>query len=709
MQAGASLESLAKGAVQFSRRFTVRELQDRWFTLLYDPIVSAESSARMIEFEHSPSTLPSKFNRFGNSKENKCVTGKRKVESVRSCYYALRKRICNEPFNSMDLSFLVGPTNSSYVGNGDEPLSGNCMLGDPVSNPFGLEVSEINTMTPAFPNDLMDAGDATINTFHAGLQNPAEENFPIEQNNMHEEIPHVLSENMPSIRIFSGVEGVAEPSDLPDHSLFEGVELEVKSSPAFDAVNGDQSNMCPEFEGNKVFGSPVSGCVAPFNNMEYSSPLPGMPIWKTVSTPALPVHISLGDRDLCSGDPFHLPDDYDARNTTTSGYDVHSEGKVKMEMAYDDFQVHDNPDNYFAEISNTLFNLTNEEEMYMNSDGKDMIDKSYYDGLSLLLSSPNDVGQDQMTNVTELETSVAPDVCAMNSSDLCHRELHDNMESHKDDEQMSSSSQTQIQSSVSASNLQFPELKDGVICCVLNTEDPEIPCNDDVFLPNQPAVMMPSISEAKPREANKPAALSVKHFSNNQRTSDRGSSLMHKEQKIPGDSRVSSQMMGSHVSQEMGLNPLVGNFGVTFAVSKSDSANMASRVSEIASSGLDKLNAENSSTKTLLPETLKEDTREMLMAKHLNSTDISMEKPALGSASFKNYPHTNAIGIKEEHDGSRDQESIHAELTPMNIAVSEPLLDNPMADQDGILYESDDDIPCYSDIEAMVNPQMLNA
>ncbi|PQM38559.1 uncharacterized protein Pyn_11576 [Prunus yedoensis var. nudiflora] len=67
VEAGASLESLAKGAVHFSRRFTIRELQDRWYSLLYDPVVSANASARMVEFECSTPTLP--IDRPGNSKE----------------------------------------------------------------------------------------------------------------------------------------------------------------------------------------------------------------------------------------------------------------------------------------------------------------------------------------------------------------------------------------------------------------------------------------------------------------------------------------------------------------------------------------------------------------------------------------------------------------------------------------------------------------
>nr|CAB3455935.1 unnamed protein product [Digitaria exilis] len=51
VEAGASLESLAKGAVCFSRKFTLEELQDRWFSLLYDSETSAQASARMANYE----------------------------------------------------------------------------------------------------------------------------------------------------------------------------------------------------------------------------------------------------------------------------------------------------------------------------------------------------------------------------------------------------------------------------------------------------------------------------------------------------------------------------------------------------------------------------------------------------------------------------------------------------------------------------------
>lgn len=96
VQAGASLEALAKGAVPFSRTYTVKELRDRWHSLLYDPVVSAEASTRMIESEHSAK-------KSGNENKNSEFTIKRKFESVRSLYYSTRKRLCRE-INSLQLS-----------------------------------------------------------------------------------------------------------------------------------------------------------------------------------------------------------------------------------------------------------------------------------------------------------------------------------------------------------------------------------------------------------------------------------------------------------------------------------------------------------------------------------------------------------------------------------------------------------------------------
>ena len=87
LQAGASLEALAKGAVQFSRRFTFQELQDRWYTLLYDPDISAQASARMGDLQRSASNLSSELNRSDKAKQ---IPEKRKFASFHKQYYAMR-------------------------------------------------------------------------------------------------------------------------------------------------------------------------------------------------------------------------------------------------------------------------------------------------------------------------------------------------------------------------------------------------------------------------------------------------------------------------------------------------------------------------------------------------------------------------------------------------------------------------------------------
>ncbi|KAK7360127.1 hypothetical protein VNO77_02105 [Canavalia gladiata] len=88
VEVGASLESLAKGAVRFSRRYSVTELRDRWRSLLYDADVSAAASVSMANLELAKLG-------GGGSKEGSGEGGgrKRKVPSIRKQYYAMQKRL----------------------------------------------------------------------------------------------------------------------------------------------------------------------------------------------------------------------------------------------------------------------------------------------------------------------------------------------------------------------------------------------------------------------------------------------------------------------------------------------------------------------------------------------------------------------------------------------------------------------------------------
>ncbi|CAH2067426.1 unnamed protein product [Thlaspi arvense] len=86
---GASLESLAKGAVKFSRKFTLSEITDRWHSLLYDPQVTSLSSSTGFDIEYSDQFLPQTRSRHQHY-----------TTPVRSQYYTARKRMrLEEPLN----------------------------------------------------------------------------------------------------------------------------------------------------------------------------------------------------------------------------------------------------------------------------------------------------------------------------------------------------------------------------------------------------------------------------------------------------------------------------------------------------------------------------------------------------------------------------------------------------------------------------------
>ncbi|KAK9270337.1 hypothetical protein L1049_025916 [Liquidambar formosana] len=701
VEAGASLESLAKGAVQFSRRFTVRELQERWHSLLYDPVVSAEASDRMIEFERSALNLPSKSSRFGNAKENKCVPGKRKAESVRSCYYAMRKRICNEPFNSMDLSFLVAPGDNNCLGNGDEPPSANCMLGDPISNHYELEQSNLDLMHRPFPQVVTDGAAAssvggTAYAFHTEPQNGIEGEFPVEQSNIHKETPHILGENLSLIGNCSGVEEMGRSEEMPVCNLFEADHLEAKPPTTFDQVNRNSGNVCSGFGGSQVFNSPISDCGAPFHSLGYSSPLAEMPIWRTIegiSEPAMPVDVGLAEEDHCAGDTFAFPDDGGAKNTSTSGYDVtHSDSNLKNQIPCGEMKCSPaSTEGYLVELSNSLLNFTNEEELlFMDVDGKDVIDKSYFDGLSsLLLNSPNDVNQDQLPNIAELEASASRDSYLVIPDGAYPGVLNDNGGSQYVDGNIVCNSDVQMSSSSLALNSQFPELRDGVICCTLNTEDSEIPCNDDVFLPCQMPSSLSPVTKQNFHEAKIPNSSIVNAFSDNGKPSERAPSLVNRERKNPGQSHMSSQLIGSQVLAE------------------SDSSHLVSRSAGIAYGGPSQISLENVRTNSLLPKTVKEEPSEIELVKHhsYNSTDCFLENPGHGSDGFKSYPQTGVSCGQQEVNRLatiQNHQALPVELESVDMAFPETVVNPSTSDQEEQPLGSDDDIPYFSDIEAMI-------
>ncbi|KAL4273304.1 hypothetical protein GQ457_13G008340 [Hibiscus cannabinus] len=693
IEAGASLESLAKGAVQFSRKFTIRELQDRWHSLLYDPVVSEEASSRIIEFERSAPSLPLKFGRIGNSKDSKSLLGKRKSESVRSCYYALRKRIRSEPFNSMDLSFLVAPNGGNYVGIEDEPLPGNCMLGNPISDHFGVQETNMNIMNCSFPQILADdvaavRDECTTDGFQTANFNQDDGGYPVEQVNIHEDIPHMLEENQFFLESGSGIEELHVSKELSLDGLFDANGLMGKPSSAFDQINNDPENICSEFEGNQVFNSPMD-C--------------GLSIWGTdegLSASAIPAD-GPGETGLQGGDIYALPNEIVAKSDHSSGHVVTTDSKLETGMPPDEVENKTaDTEGYLVEITNTLMN---DEPFFMDVDSKDVIDKSYFDGLSsFLASSPNTCDQDQMPDVTEAMTSEMQDNLA-NVSCSHLGELDGVAGSCVADGPVPFDSEIPMLSSVLTSNSQFPEWTDGVICCTLNTEDPEIPCNEGDVFSEQLCPSVVSSTQHIFKEAGNPLSACAKDFSRGQKTSDGGPLLVQRDQRDPGQSHVSSQMKESQMIPEMGQLHPVGNCKVKCE----DSTRVAPKSNGFLANGSAQINSKNISEGTLHPTLPKEKSDNIIPGKHLShcSADSLQEKPGPCSDNHNGYSLVNSLAVKQEvdaHEKAKDHQASSAEMGSTNIIFPEPVVDHPPLDLEELGIESDDDVPYFSDIEAMI-------
>lgn len=660
-QAGASLESLAKGAVQFSRKYSIREIHDRWYSLLYDPIVSVEASACMTNFELSASPLPSKFFKFGHSKERKIVSAKRKADSVRAAYYAMRKRARNDTLTSMDLNFLVDPENDDYEVNGSEPLPENCIPEGATSNHFSnLDLPHYDFSENTVNGDVAING-VTAHAFYTGADDPVEVNFPIEQNNIPKEEPQILEDNVP---LNGAAEELGVPKQLVIDNLIGDDNLDKMPMSAFDHINNDPGNLCSEFDENHVYDSPELECGTSFDTLQLS-PLPEMPIWTTdegIQEPGIP----------CDG--------------------------LKDSIACGEA--------YLAELSNSLLNFSEEELFLMDADGKDVIDKSYYDGLtSLLLDSPIDVSPDQIHGNAETELSVASHAPVTNLSVSCHAEVDDNPGLESSGVQVVHKVEFQMPSSASAKDPQFPELINGVIFCTLNTEDPEVPSNDDVFLPfDVPPPTFPYSSKSTSKESNKPISSSVQDYG--YRASERGKILMHIEQKNSIESHASSQMMRSPCLP----GPVCGS--KKRDLPNSHASHTASRCAVVASGGLSGNNNAANTTTALLHANPKEEPTNVGLANHLSNhvTKSFIEKPALGSNDFRNHLQSNGSSMKQEQDLAlplEDHQLQCAEVGSSDVLESELVVNPPTLDEEEQYIESDEDVPYYSDIEAMVRHVVL--
>ncbi|XP_042509033.1 uncharacterized protein LOC122084669 isoform X2 [Macadamia integrifolia] len=744
VEAGASLESLAKGAVRFSRRFTIRELQDRWHSLLYDPYVSAEASDRMVQIEGSASNLSSRPNRSDNSKGSGCTSEKKNVGSVRSHYYAMRKRICSEPFNPFDISFFVAPGNFNCTGNEDgcqeqlthqnEPESQNCMFGEPISNHFGLPESDLDIVHHALPmvgNDTT-AGDidGSADAFHSGHLNSFEGGLPdgmigrsclygftgdvspvsvkdaaqtgighsFEHNNVHKDVP--LQQDVPLFGNCPGAQEMGPQRGMPVSDLFKTDHLEAKPLSTFDSINNNPGNVCSGFGVSQCFGSAVSDCSDAFHRLGYSSTLARMPSWEPIdgiSKSAMQIEANLvGDKGQVPGDAVAATGDGGAEKIGSSGYEiVHSEPNLEERISTEGLTNSTAmPEGDFMDLSSSLLNFADDGELlFMDVDVKDMMDRS---GLnSILLNSPGESHQDDLPGIpTESRASESQDTCLMVANDLCTGEFDDlSYQSHfrqNDGHKVCDAVDNQLVST-SAPNPHSPELQNGVICCILSTEDPKIPDNDDIFPSTEMLTSVGSlIMQQSSWESANIAASFPMDIHDAQKVSERGSNL------VKGEKEALAQRL------------LVDACGFKSELPESGSAAVESNHIS-ASSGEFCQCRPVPITPNFVPDgSLKESTGKVEMQKQHDfhcPVDSLLDKPGHGSDHVKSCPQNIFGGCNQEADVSiaihKNLQS-HGEPSSMEATVPEPGISLPTSDHEEQLSESDGDVPYFSDVEAMI-------
>ncbi|XP_064964907.1 uncharacterized protein LOC135583624 isoform X3 [Musa acuminata AAA Group] len=127
-----------------------------------------------------------------------------------------------------------------------------------------------------------------------------------------------------------------------------------------------------------------------------------------------------------------------------------------------------------------------EDIIFMDMDEKDIGDKSSLNGLSsILLSSPSDTHEDDQANcdIKEMENVDTSAVIFEGDQSEGTNKNCDQIGSFCDNDLTVCVRENVPTASSAVSHTVKP--LEGLLICTLNTEDPEIPCNDDVLLPTQ--------------------------------------------------------------------------------------------------------------------------------------------------------------------------------------------------------------------------------
>ncbi|XP_010923300.1 uncharacterized protein [Elaeis guineensis] len=748
VEAGASLESLAKGAVRFSRRFTLRELQDRWYSLLYDPDISAEASACLIEFEMELSiSNPPKTNRTCTSKGKDSLCGKRKGDSVRSHYYAMRKRVCHEPCSSANLGFLVpqcpriNTANSYGCGDQFEPHGqhpvDDTALGAAFLNHYGhqetgyhkgqhdfsdmlrvdsaaacgnithhaFRTEHVNSVEDELPDQMVDRDclygytqNISSVTIDRGGENNVIQSFG--HDNMQKDHVQILREDLDSLKSCQDLQEIKKLQPLRTSDLCDNEVTEAN----LDQYDGNEDGIA----GKHNINSKVPECGDSLHQLGCSSPAPGLPVWGTVqniSVPTIPVGVHFEEQE-------HEILTVNDTNTDMPGCDgVTSEPKSNHEISdadLDNATVISESD--FMDFSN--MDLTDEGLLFIDVDEEDIANNACLNGLgSMLLNSPSNAHQDDALNSSDPKATEVLDPCIMIPEGACPGGTNDNCDQihsgHDDDHGFCASEVNLPSSSLKKCHIIDP--LEGFVICTLNTEDPEIPCNDDVFLPTQvlPQVPMPTWEHTS-KEQSGLISSSIKMLSNDGKHTVKDLTMVKEEQLGIARSLLSSMKAKSSTSLKVGTMPSTEGCMLEAESFKSNSIAGISRLAGIAVDDPNLCTSANVALPSAPVAALKEESTTQdseKIGKSNNSIDSFVEKPVLASDHSKLYSFSIVDGCKEEADVQGTQWNFvpsQAGSVSAELGLLDPVANASTSDQEEQISDSENEVPSFSDIEAMI-------
>ncbi|KQK20493.1 uncharacterized protein LOC100821136 isoform X2 [Brachypodium distachyon] len=487
VEAGASLESLAKGAVCFSCKFTLQELQDRWRSLLYDSVTSAQASARIVEFETELSTSsPGKTVKLFNSKGKGLSLRKRKIDSVKLQYYSRRKRVCHEPCLPANFGYAVAPCSCIPVGS-------SCVCG--------------GVLKPSEGNDLVHRIDSA-GTFVNSYQH-IEESYGREQDVHHKDNQNYVfhpnhASASGSILIDGNIndESLHGCSDVGQLYICDNMEKNPRSSERKIApLKGlsdlqdyahSQQPLFGDHCGNGSTGSKIlldtdqDGVEQNKGRLQYSG------LFKA------------SRQQLCSRSPsIHTWSKFEGSNSPDMQIYVHKKEQEHITFFCDKKMEVTSSDTFacLVNINNGISNSGLDNASISGSDS--MHDRSVSCSLSQdfeLLNGkkiPDSALDTNHEECSDLHTEVVTeDISRVHLPDLSDSNVRNTCDSHIDPIHKKHSKTDVYGTDMVPTSSQVPH-PGCSIECRLNTEDSEIPCNDDALMPGQPPLEFISTCDQK--------------------------------------------------------------------------------------------------------------------------------------------------------------------------------------------------------------------